>query len=153
MEFQKIISGGQTGVDRAALDVALTAGVRTGGWCPNGRIAEDGILPECYILKETPQKRYSQRTEWNVRDSDGTLILSTGPLTGGTAFTLKVAKRLKKPCLVININDFENRGDDVFNWIKEYSIETLNIAGPRETSCPGIYKKAYGFLLAVICQT
>src|SRR5438445_1429872 len=97
--FEKVISGGQTGVDRAALDVALELGVPAGGWCPKGRKAEDGSLAPRYPLTETPSEEYWQRTEWNVRDSDGTLVLTRGAPTEGTAYTIEVAKKLGKPCL------------------------------------------------------
>lgn len=95
---EQIVSGGQAGVDRAALDVALQLGMPCGGWCPKDRKAEDGLIAPCYPLRETPSDDYAQRTEWNVRDSDGTLVLTIGPPTEGTAFTVTVAARLKKPC-------------------------------------------------------
>jgi predicted Rossmann fold nucleotide-binding protein DprA/Smf involved in DNA uptake len=93
----KIISGGQTGVDRAALDAALAAGIALGGWCPKGRLAEDGPLPEHYPLEQTPRRSYRQRTEWNVRDSDGTLVLYWGELQGGTLATVKLADQYRRP--------------------------------------------------------
>src|SRR5947209_13063019 len=93
----KIVSGGQTGVDRAALDVALELGLPCGGWCPRGRRAEDGPLPARYPLTETSWEGYPQRTRWNVRDSDGTLILTRGQPDRGTALTIKLAQRLGKP--------------------------------------------------------
>src|SRR5437867_4357828 len=95
--FTKIVSGGQTGVDRAALDVALELGVKCGGWCPQGRRAEDGRIDERYPLQETPWDGYPQRTEWNVRDSDGTLILTCGEPDRGTALTIELVQRKKKP--------------------------------------------------------
>ena len=90
-------------MDRAALDVALELGFPCGGWCPSGRLAEDGPLQEIYPLKETPSKAYAQRTEWNVRDSDGTLVLHRGSLSGGTALTVELTKENNKPCLVIDL--------------------------------------------------
>lgn len=161
----RIISGGQTGVDRAALDIALKYKIPCGGWCPKGRIAEDGIIPECYPLKETGSSEYSVRTEYNVRDCDGTLILNTGELNGGTAFTVECAKKHKKHFLILdlaphhvgcgvsqkckedkkNIVSFGNvlivRG-----WIFVNDIRVLNVAGPRESKSPGIYKIAKKFL-------
>src|SRR6266851_4977853 len=98
--FAKIISGGQTGVDRAALDVALELGIPCGGWCPKGRRAEDGRIPKRYPLVETPTPAYPVRTEWNVRDSDGTLVLARGQASGGTALTIEFATDYGKPCLV-----------------------------------------------------
>jgi hypothetical protein len=106
--IDRLISGGQTGVDRAALDVALELGISCGGWCPLGRKAEDGPVPEHYPLSETPLGGYSQRTRWNVRDSDGTLILSWGTPTGGTLLTQEVCRSTGKPHLVIALADESN---------------------------------------------
>src|SRR6478672_11962562 len=98
-----IISGGQTGADRAALDFAIANGISHGGWCPRQRRAEDGVIPAQYSLRETPSTHYSQRTEWNVRDSDATVVFSIKPqLTGGTRLTLELANRLGKPVLLLN---------------------------------------------------
>src|SRR5437867_10686295 len=98
--IERIISGGQTGADRAALDFAIARGIPHGGWCPQGRLAEDGIIPGCYKLTETPSPDPVQRTEWNVRDSDGSVIFSIGPrLAGGSKKTADFARRHKKPCL------------------------------------------------------
>lgn len=144
--IEMIVSGGQTGVDRAALDLAIELGIPCGGWCPRGRRAEDGPLPTCYPLKETPSADYEQRTEWNVRDSDGTLILARGKLSGGTALTAGLARRLRKPCLVL---DLLKKGLDFRaapRWIEEHAIRVLNVAGPRESLAPGIYLQAKGFL-------
>ena len=143
--FEKIISGGQTGVDRAALDVALELGIPCGGWCPKRRRAEDGSIPKRYHLKETASTSYPVRTEMNVSDSDGTLILTWGRLTGGTATTLKLAKKFKKPYLVI---DLSKRGEPriVEEWGGQNGIRVLNVAGPRESKAPGIYDKAVEFL-------
>lgn len=136
MKSFTILSGGQTGVDRAALDCALELGFSCGGWCPKGRLAEDGILDKKYPLQETPSQEYSQRTEWNVRDSDGTLILSFGKPTGGTLFTIECAKKLDKPILV-----FDLKSDPDISlfplWLKKNRIAILNIAGPRESLKPG----------------
>ena len=145
MLVERIVSGGQTGVDRAALDVALEAGLPCGGWCPKGRGAEDGVLPSRYPLKETPSAEYAQRTTWNVRDTDGTLILTVGPATGGTAQTIEDASRLRKPHLVI---DLAARPDPAFvrAWIGTHQIRVLNVAGPRERKCPGIWAQATHFL-------
>ena len=103
--IERILSGGQTGVDRAALDVALELGLPCGGWCPKGRRAEDGPIPSHYPLTETPWDGYPQRTEWNVRDSDGTLILTEGEPDRGTALTRELAARHGKPCLVLDLTE------------------------------------------------
>jgi hypothetical protein len=147
--FEKIISGGQSGVDRAALDVALELGLPTGGWCPKGRKAEDGPIPSRYPLKETPTEEYAQRTEWNIRDSDGTLVLTKKPPTEGTAFTVEVAARLKKPCLVLDLTE-RPRTSVIRDWVQAYRIRVLNVAGPRESKVPGVYKEAVEFLRQVL---
>lgn len=137
--LQKIVSGGQTGADRTALDVAQRHGYDTGGWCPAGRIAEDGPIDERYLLKETPSDGYSQRTEWNVRDSDGTLILSSGPeLTSGSALTRKFAKKWSRPCLWVSETVTKNPVDEVLIFLDDHRIEVLNVAGPRDTTEAGI---------------
>jgi|SRR6516164_861697 hypothetical protein len=137
----KIVSGGQTGVDRAALDVARELGIPCGGWCPRGRRAEDGAIPERYPLQETENSAYPQRTEWNVRDSDGTLVLTRGRPRGGTALTIELAGRLEKPCLVVDLDD-KCFPAIVQAWADNNRIWILNVAGPRESECPGIYADA-----------
>ena len=147
--FEKLISGGQTGVDRAALDIARELGIAAAGWCPQGRRAEDGRLPECYPLKETPTAEYAQRTEWNIRDSDGTLVLARGRATEGTAFSIEVARRLGKPCLVLDVAENPD-ASQVGAWARAHQVRVLNVAGPRESKCPGIYQQAYIFLRQVL---
>lgn len=142
---EKIVSGGQTGVDRAALDVALELGLPCGGWCPKGRKAEDGPIARRYPLQETPSDDYAQRTAWNVRDSDGTLILTRGQPTEGTALTIELAERQGKPHLVMDLHEQPDRAS-VRAWITTHRIRVLNIAGPREEKCPGIYAQASQFL-------
>jgi putative molybdenum carrier protein len=144
-QLRKVISGGQTGVDRAALDVAIELGIPVGGWCPRGRRAADGTIPTAYPLAETPSDRYPQRTEWNVRDSDGTLVLHTGRPRGGTALTLRLAGRAGKPCLGIDLDAAPDAGTAA-QWIASHGIRILNVAGPREGECPGIGGRAAGFL-------
>jgi hypothetical protein len=138
--LQKIISGGQTGVDRAALDFAISNGIPHGGWCPQGRAAEDGELAELYSLDETPGADYAQRTEWNVRDSDGTVIFSIAPkLFGGSEFTAEVAKRLNKPCLHISKSVVPHTGAKrLKDFVLRNHIRVLNVAGPRASNEPNV---------------
>lgn len=136
----KIISGGQTGVDRAALDFAIESGIPHGGWCPLKRKAEDGPIDARYLLSETAEIDYSVRTRLNVRDSDGTLVLNTGRVEGGTALTVQLAKKMGKPCLVADLNNIAGE-NAILDWLKTNKIRVLNIAGPRESKCPGIYEK------------
>lgn len=145
---RKIVSGGQTGVDRAALDVALFLDIEHGGWCPAGHRAEDGRIPGCYRLKPTKSRDYAVRTEQNVIDSDGTLILYSRRMSGGTELTYKLARKHRRPCLAIDLTDADpNVSDQLHRWLEESNIEVLNIAGPRESSFPGIAKTAEKFLI------
>lgn len=147
----KIISGGQTGVDRGALDTAIKLGVPHGGWLPRGRKTEDGRLPDHYDLQETDATDYRERTERNVRDADGTLIISPDPLVGGTAYTRQMAERYAKPWLHINpavAGEFV-AARTAYDWITERGIEVLNIAGPRASKAPGIYAITCRLLEAV----
>ncbi|QDT64532.1 putative molybdenum carrier protein [Calycomorphotria hydatis] len=141
----EIVSGGQTGVDRAAIDVALRLGIPCHGWCPAGRRAEDGVIAERYPLHETPDSDYTVRTKWNVRDSDGTLILYRGELSGGTLLTAKIAMELQKPVRLI---EFEQPVPplQVAGWLRVNRIAVLNVAGPRESNTPGIYDDACEYL-------
>lgn len=147
--FLKIVSGGQTGVDRAALDVALELGLPCGGWCPQGRRAEDGPLDGRYPLTETPWWGYPQRTEWNIRDSEGTLVLTRGNPDRGTALTIELATRLSKPYLVLDLDHSPAR-DTVLAWAQANQIRILNVAGPREGEQPGIYAQAMQFLREIL---
>ncbi|RMH58814.1 MAG: molybdenum cofactor carrier [Candidatus Hydrogenedentota bacterium] len=149
MKLQRIISGGQTGVDRAALDVARLLKIDHGGWCPAGRRAEDGRIPEEYNLRETREEDYSVRTQRNVADSDGTLILFSPPLSGGTAFTLKCARQLHKSCRIVNL-DTPDHPAEIWKWIAKNEIKVLNVAGPRESQRPGIYDRARTYLEALL---
>ena len=144
--IEKVVSGGQTGVDRAALDTALKLGVPCGGWCPRGRRAEDGPLQEIYPLQETPSSDYVQRTRWNVRDSDGTVVLYRGSLSGGSALTVELAKEHNKPCLVIDLLE-DSLPEILLDWVMRYQIRTLNVAGTRESGSPGIYDEACRYLV------
>jgi len=139
--IKKIISGGQTGVDRAALDAAIQHDIPHGGWCPRGRRAEDGVIDAGYQLEETASHDYSQRTEFNVRNSDGTLILNLNSLDGGTAFTSRIAEAIPKPCLILNLGRPVDTAA-VISWLGANNIQVLNVAGPRESKNPGIYARA-----------
>ena len=139
--LQKIVSGGQTGVDRAALDVAMELDIPCGGWCPAGRRAEDGRIEACYPLQETESYRYDVRTRQNITDSDGTLIISSAPLTSGTDLTRKIALKTDKPLLIIAPDTLFD-AELIDPWLKEHRITVLNVAGPRESSSPGIYQQA-----------
>ena len=136
----KIISGGQTGADRAALDWAIANGVPHGGWCPLGRSAEDGVLASQYDLKETPTARYVQRTEWNVRDSDATVIISLKPLlAGGSQKTLEFARKQKKPCLVLcRVSSPAEAAVRLERFLRENQVKVLHVAGPRASEEPTI---------------
>lgn len=149
MVVKKIISGGQTGIDRAALDVALELGIPCGGWCPKGRKAEDGPIDARYPLTETSSSHYQARMEKNVMEADGTLVLTEGVPTGGTAFTIKMAEKHKKPCLVIDLSKTTNAAP-VIQWAKAYDIKVLNMAGPRESKIPGISQKGIRFLREIL---
>ncbi len=146
--FSMIVSGGQTGADRAALDFALAKGVEHGGWCPKGRRAEDGRLPERYRLLETPERNYRQRTEWNVRDSDGTLIVINLELSGGTRYTLDVARKLGKPFLLMEKGGREKE-KELLDWLENNRVQVLNVAGPRSSTEPEIYGMTLKLLEAV----
>lgn len=147
--LRRIVSGGQTGVDRAALDVALDLGIDCGGWCPRGRRAEDGRIPLRYPLTETTTGRYVERTGLNVRDSDGTLILVRGALQGGTALTRRLAEAEGRPCLVVDL-DTPPEDSTVRDWLQQTRIRVLNVAGPRESSRPGIHEQAAAFLRGLL---
>ncbi|MBL6706809.1 MAG: putative molybdenum carrier protein [Planctomycetaceae bacterium] len=150
--MDRLISGGQTGVDRAALAVALELGIPCGGWCPRGRRAEDGRIPNRFPLKECTSKNYAVRTRMNVEDSDGTLILSRGKLSGGTALTESIARQLGKPWLVIDlVAEFDAL--PVEDWIAENRIRILNVAGPRESQQVGIFEQACEYLRKLIKLT
>lgn len=144
----KIVSGGQTGVDRGALDAAIELGLPHGGWCPRGRRAEDGTIPPHYRLRETDSPAYRVRTERNVLDSDGTLILHLGRLAGATKLTRRLALQHNKPCLVVNLRDPLD-GDKIRQWLASHRMETLNVAGPRESQSPGIHAQTRQFVVAL----
>ncbi len=143
--LEKVVSGGQTGVDRAGLDAARERGFLCGGWCPRGRRAEDGTIPATYLLEETPSREYPQRTEWNVRDSHGTLILTRGKPSGGTRLTVRLASKLNRPCLIVDLETSQPE-NLLKEWLKSHSVRVLNIAGPRSSSKEDIYAEAMDWL-------
>lgn len=147
----KIISGGQTGVDRAALDAAIELGIACGGWCPKGRASERGPIPDHYPLMETPSADLAQRTDWNVRDADATLIIAQGKLTGGTALTRRLAHSMDKPCLVVE-DAGETSAATVRAWLDEHRAKVLNVAGPRASADPQIYELARQLLRKVLAS-
>jgi hypothetical protein len=145
----RIVSGGQTGVDRAALDVAIELGIPHGGWCPSGRLAEDGPIPDRYQLKETDSAEYPVRTERNVLDSDVTLVLCSGPPAGGTKLTVSLAQRHGRPCLVVDL-DHPLAAAKIRTWLGRHHVGVLNVAGPRESQDPGVGLRAAEFLREVL---
>jgi len=143
-----IVSGGQTGADRAALDVALILGLPIDGWCPRGRWAEDGAIPSRYPLRETAGEDPGERTRANVRDSDATLVLTLGAPDMGTDLTIAAAAAWAKPCAVVDLTvpGIEAVARD---WLRRVQPRRLNVAGPRESSAPGLYGRAHALLLNV----
>ncbi len=165
--LSRVVSGGQTGVDQAALQAAIELGLAHGGWCPAGRRAENGAIPARFQLKETSSSSYPARTEQNVLDSDATLLLYRRELTGGSKLTAQLARRHGRPLLSIDLEPMESRDSqetcvggplgqqevaavfsDFFTWLAANDVRVLNVAGPRESSHPGIGESAYAFLLA-----
>jgi hypothetical protein len=150
--IEQVVSGGQTGVDRAALDAALERGIPCGGWCPAGRHADDGRIPDRYPLQETVDMDHTVRTENNVRDSDGTLMFYRGSLQGGTAYAVLMARHLGRPVRAVNL-DAEVDIPGIARWIRENGIRVLHVGGQREAGSPGIYRSAHrlvGELLDIV---
>jgi hypothetical protein len=143
----KIVSGGQTGVDRAGLDAGLDSGLAVGGWCPKGRLAEDGAIPARYALREMAKPGYPPRTRQNVLDSDATLILSDAEPTGGTRLTMVFALKLSKPFLVAAPDTADPAM--LAAWLRDNRVGVLNVAGPKESKCPGIYRRCRELLRQV----
>ena len=137
--LEKIVSGGQTGADQAGLRWAMENGFEHGGWCPRGRSAENGTIPEVFHLEETPSEGFAQRTEWNVRDSDATVIFSISrSLTGGSLLTKELTRKWKRPCLHLSKNEGRDPEKRLLEFIDENFIRILNVAGPRETTEPNV---------------
>ena len=151
----KIVSGGQTGVDQAALAAAIAMGVEHGGWCPAGRRSERGRIPAMFQLTETFDRNYTVRTEKNVMDSDATMILFRNVLSGGTLLTERLTLKHDRPCLCVNLdidNAFVESIDRIKVWLDRHSIETLNVAGPRESTSRGIQLQAEVFLKQMLAE-
>lgn len=147
---RRIVSGGQTGVDRAALEVAIALGIEHGGWCPRGRIAEDGTIPSRYQLDETNSSDYQVRTAQNVESSNATLILHQRKISGGTRLTQRIAVRLGKPLGVFRLDN--SNLPALRRWLSEQRPEVLNIAGPRESMDPGIQQRAFELLMQLFAR-
>lgn len=152
--LQKIVSGGQTGVDRAALDAALAANFPCGGWCPEGRLAEDGRISTRYPLTELPGSDYVARTRQNVVDSDGTLIFYFGKLRGGTEKTMHFCQELSKPYQLIDGSHIklEEAVASALTFIREKRISVLNVAGPRASQFAAGHSYAYEVLAKLIAK-
>lgn len=137
---KKIISGGQAGADRAGLDAALVLGIPIGGYVTKGRRAEDGKVPELYPLIELPTWDYPTRTEKNVVESDATLLFTVWGLNGGSLLTKNLAAKHNKPCLRINLDSIGDHvaAEKIREWLEQYEINTLNVAGSRESKEPGV---------------
>jgi putative molybdenum carrier protein len=150
--IEKIISGGQTGADQGALDAAIKLGIPHGGWIPKDRITENGPLPDRYDLIEMPTASYPERTKKNIRESDGTLILSHGRLTGGSEYTRKSALKYGKPMLHIDLYSVAPFDAAVLinDWIVDYDIKTMNVAGPRASKDSKIYQSTLDIIESVL---
>jgi len=136
--LRRIVSGGQTGVDRAALDAALARDFPCGGWCPKARWSEDGPIPDRYPLCETDTPDPADRTEANVRDSDATVVIAAGPLAGGSRLTAELALRLGRPLCRIDIGEVDVAGavGQLADFVEEQAVGVLNVAGPRRSQAP-----------------
>lgn len=146
----RIISGGQTGADRGALDAGLELGLEIGGACPRGRRAEDGRIPDRYPLIELPSRDYAARTEANVIDADATLLVTRGAPTGGSALTAAIARRRGKPLLHLDLDAEDEPAAQLRAWLDRHAVATLNVAGPRASGCPGIAADVRALLVAAL---
>lgn len=148
--LKKVVSGGQTGADRAGLDAALWAGLEIGGWCPKGRRAEDGVVPARYPMQETVSGDYIYRTIMNITDSDATIVLCRGVPTGGSKLTVSTCHDLGKPVLVMDpSNSIILNQDCLVSFLNTLDVKILNVAGSRESKRPGIYNDALALLREV----
>jgi hypothetical protein len=147
---RKIVSGGQAGADRGGLDAAIALGLEHGGWCPRGRRAEDGLIPEVYRLSETSSASYTQRTDMNVRDSDGTVVFTLGRMTPGSWRTIQTARAWSKPSLHVALDVESDPTTKLRQWCVERRIGTLNVAGSRESKARGIQGRVRDIVTAAI---
>ena len=150
----KVVSGGQTGVDRGALDAALELNLQCGGWCPQGRLAEDGAIPEQYPMQEMESDDYRDRTRKNVLDSDGTAIIYFGEIEGGTESTLDDCVQLAKPYQLINGAETQTgqAAKLIADFVRERGVQTLNVAGPRASKVERGHKYAFDTVRMAIDQ-
>jgi hypothetical protein len=144
----KIISGGQTGVDRAALDVALKHGIESGGWCPTGRLDEFGRIPDRYPVKELESGGFAERTLQNVKDSDGTVIVYSGKLSGGTEQTVRFCVEQQRPFKLIDSSNVstEKAAQLIADFVRANTIDVLNVAGPRQSE----WAKGYDYVTSIL---
>ena len=152
---KKIITGGQTGVDRGALDACLARAFSCGGWCPKGRLAEDGKIDNKYPLLETPDSDYDTRTKYNVESSDGTLIISPGNLLGGTLLTRQIVTELHKPVLMISpeLSAIKSFTIEILKWLVANNIYILNVAGPRKSEWEPGYQISFQIINNLIGES
>ena len=160
MNLRRVVSGGQTGVDRAALDAALLFGVEVGGWAPAAGWAEDGHVPPFYPLVPVPEREWQAsleaRTVANVRDAHATLVIHTGAPSPGTELTVDAARKIGKPLREVRVTlptspgEISRAGEDIAQWIETVPGTTLNVAGPRESESPGLQARACAFLEAAL---
>lgn len=147
----KIISGGQTGVDRAGLRAAMALGLPCGGWCPKGRRAEDGAIPMEFPLREMETADYPPRTEKNIQAADGTLLITRGAPEGGSLLTVRLSEKLKRPIRVVDLNR-PPQLSALRAWLRKNRIQVLNVAGPRERKAPGVHDQALRFLQELLAS-
>lgn len=156
LPVQVVVSGGQTGADRAGLDAAIAVGIPHAGFCPKGRLSEDGSIPEQYRLEEASSSSYTQRTALNVKHAAATMLchFDGERLTGGSLLTQKLCKKHNRPLLMVGLHPTlspsNKRVADVIAWLKKRQVTSLNIAGPRESKAPGIYDAVFEFLCRVL---
>lgn len=155
MAVRRIVSGGQTGADRGGLDAAIELGLAHGGWCPRGRRAEDGAIPDCYALQETDDDTYESRTERNVIESDATVLLTYGAPSGGSALTAELARRHRRPLLALDLAavDEPAAAARLRAWLAEHAVDTLNVAGSRASKSPELAAAVRRVLCAALLST